>query len=262
MSYEERPDRALDMTQAHNNFLYPSVLVNVQENYSGQYESVYIYNISRMEFNTPRPPNHPHMLIRACKPGEPYIVAETLTHPYPQKGYDQNGSMTVTLENGYREATRMLCPVNPGIDQKFDVSDDFIQGGNLNNYGCFWSTNNPPTKEEIEYFTARMEKTFRKEMETMDALESRSPDEARARANNISHAAADWFGESRTWHNTSFKAKKTDAGKIDCGVCGEKIQAVAKLCIHCGAPTDEVKQAAWLEAKIEVKRGPGRPPNA
>ena len=83
---------------------------------------------------------------------------------------------------------------------------------------------------------------------------AKTADEALAMRNNISSAAADYFGVSATWHQTDLISR--DHGKVDCGACGEKIQPTAKLCMHCGAPTDPAKQAIWLDARTAPAKLP------
>lgn len=223
----------------------PMMLTIQGENFSSGETPIYFYNVSQLDFSVPRPPNHPHMYIRPCPKDKPYVMARgTIVHPFSEIREDQNENKFPVLTNGYREATRMMNPMNPGTDQDFAIESEFHQGDNLNEYGVFWSTHNPPLDEELAGAKQRMEKRYRKELERMGR--AKTADEALQMRNRISAAAADYFGVSATWHQTDLVSK--DHGKIDCGVCGEKIQPTAKLCIHCKAPTDEKKQAAWLEA--------------
>lgn len=224
---------------------------------------IYFYNTSALEFNQSRPPNHPHMLIRSCPKGQPYIMARgSISHPFTEQRSDQNDNKYAVLTNGFKEATKMVNPMNPCVygderDQDYNLDSEFHQGDNLGKYGVYWSLHNPPLSEENSKAIKRMEGTYRKELERMG--KAKTADEALGMRNNISAAAADYFGVSATWHQTDLISR--DYGKVECGVCGEKIQPTAKLCKECGAPTDPVKQDEWLQAKFETKRGPGRPPN-
>lgn len=254
----ERTDIATAKAQARNESVSPSSIYDVQNDFGVQRQTIYIYNTSQQEFNTPRPPNHPHMLLRACPAGQPYALVGSITHPFTEIEYDQNLNKQVRLTDGFREASKMLNPMNPGTDQDFDGAS-FSEGGNLNMMGCFWSTNNPPTQDELDADKVRKEKTYRKELETLVAIEAKEgPDGARNRANNISHAAAVYYGQSYSWHRSDLVPKQK-LGMAPCGVCAEEINLAAKLCRHCGAPTDEEKQSLWLAARTEGKRGPGRP---
>lgn len=246
--------RAADQEQKMNSYLFPNVIAQIQDKFTPTTTPIYVYNISQIEFNTPRPPNHPHMLLRACPVGQKYLLVGTLEHPFSEIDYDQNGGRKVNYISGYREATVMLSPQNPGTDQNFDSPDLLSVGGNLNNYGVFWSISNPPTEDELKAARQRMERTYRQELDRLAGIEARSPEEARDAANNISHAAANFFGRSYSWHRSDLVPKEA-LGKVPCGVCGESIQAAAKICVHCGAPTDEKKQAVWLEEQFASKRG-------
>jgi RNA polymerase-binding transcription factor DksA len=237
---------------------FPPIISEIQSSFGQEKVPVYIYNISQEEFNFPRYPNHPHMLIRACPKGQPWILAGQITHPFDEVRFDQNGKREIHLTNGWREATAMLNPDNPGIDQEYNV-EGLHQNGNLNRYGVFWSSHNPPLPEELAAAKRRLEETYKKLLQDMAAWESRDPADARDRATRTAHYAADYFGVSTSWHRLDLIPKNENVGKVDCSVCGEKIQPNAKLCVHCGAPTDVEMQKRWLDQKF---RGPGRPPNA
>jgi hypothetical protein len=235
--------------------------VNEQPSFAPNETPIYFYNVSSLEWNTPRPPNHPHMLIRACPKGQPYIIARgSISHPYTETRTDQNDNKYPVLTNGFKEATKMLNPLNPCAfgderDQDYALDAEFAQGDNLGKYGVFWSRHNPPLESEVEAATKRMAAAFRQELERMGR--AKTADEALALRNKISSAAADYFGVSATWHQTDLISK--DHGKVECQACGEKIQPTARLCKECGAPTDPEKLEKWLSDKFD-KRGPGRPP--
>jgi len=217
--------------------------------------AIYFYNCSALEHNVGRPPNHPHMLIRACPKGQPYVMARgSIQHPFIETRSDQNDNKYPVLTNGFKEATKMINPMNPCLhgderDQDYGLDSEFHQGDNLGKYGVFWSRHNPPLNEEAQKAVKRMEATYRKELERMG--KAKTADEALGMRNNISAAAADYFGVSSTWHQTDLVSR--DYGKVECGVCGEKIQPTAKLCKECKAPTDPKKQAAWLDSQTAPK---------
>lgn len=212
---------------------------------------IYFYNVSTVEHTRRLPPNHPRgLLFQACPPDKPYVICRTvLTHPFIEYREDTNNNRFPVETDGQREATKILCPMNPGIDQNWDDAATLHTGGNLCKLGVFWSFNNPPLKEELEAARKRMIETYRKSIEKMVAIEaSDGQDGARKAADRTAHAAAELFQQSYSWHRSDLTQRRDD-GKIDCGVCGEKIRETAKLCVHCQAPTDPVKQAAWLEQK-------------
>jgi hypothetical protein len=232
------------------------ILSEIPPNFGIQEISIYIYNISGQRILETAPPNTPRIDWPACKKGDPWRLVGTTVHPYKEKTEDQNGNVTFAYRDGFKEVTKVLNPANPGVDQGYEDGNPLNVKRNLNAYGVFWSRNYPPTNEELFQAKERMEKTYRAELEKMSAIESRNPDEARAVADWTSHAAADYFGVSTSWHRTDLIPKSAGAGKVACGACGEDIFATAKICRHCGAPTDAKKQALWLEEKTAPAKKP------
>lgn len=250
-----RPDLASEKAAEHN---ATGFIGAQQPNFGVKEVAIYFYNTADLEHNIPRPPNHPHMLIRACPKGQPFIMARgSITHPFTETRTDQNENKYPVLTDGYCEATKMLNPANPCFkkdesDLDYALDSEFHQGDNLCKYGVFWSRNNPPLASELASANKRKEATFRRELERMG--KAKTADEALAMRNNISAAAADYFGVSATWHQTDLISR--DHGKVECGACGEKIQPTAKICKECGAPTDPTKQAVWLDARTAPAKLP------
>jgi hypothetical protein len=267
---EARPDVGSRKAQQRNEEFFPTGFAEIQENFAPKVTPIYVYNVSPIEFNEPRYPNHPHMLIKACPADKAYILVNSITHPFSEAYRDENGNRLLRWTNGYREATRMLSPANPGTDQNFEEVNPLNIAGNLNNFGVFWSVNNPPTKPELAAADARVEKSFQKELAELARIEAGPGGQAEAagRANRISHAAVEHFNKFRpsgkklsySWHRTDLVPDRSEADKVDCGACGEPIRANARICIHCGAPTDPDKLEGWISQQFAEKRGPGRPP--
>lgn len=262
MPYTERPDIAEIGAQAANNAVYGNAIIGAEDmSFLPPSTTIYVYNISQREMRANRPPNFPNFLIRACPADKPFLLVGTLTHPFPQREEDANLTPMVRYVNGYREASRLLSPLNPGEDQDFDEDSPLLDGGNLNKYGVFWSKlapDDPKLLREVARFRSRMENTYRRELEKMTAVESRNPEEARLLANDISHAAASYFGVSTSWHRSDLVPKQ--AGQMNCWACAESIRSNAKICRFCGAPQDASLHDAWMKTKVPPeKRGPGRP---
>lgn len=245
-SYVPRPDIAQNISHAAN-ALYNGTVLGVSEGFGVKEEPIYFYNISHRAHSAPRPPNHPHLYFAPCPKDESYLLVGQLPHPFTEIRKDQNDTPISVYTDGYREAARMLNPLNPALDQDWDGGQDMQQGGNLNYLGIFWSKNNPPKPAELKAARARLEKTYRKEIERMNAC--KTADEARLAANNISHDAADFFGRSYTWHESNLNAQDP-ADHVDCAACGESIRKKAMICRYCQAPQDPTLQVKWLEAKI------------
>lgn len=223
--------------------------------FNGELTRIYFYNVSTVEYKVSRPPNFPRKVVFKGRPRDKeYVLCSvSLSHPFVEFREDVNNNRFPTYTNGFREATKLLCPLNPGIDQNFDDPTSVHQGGNLNRLGVFWSTNFPPLREELEAAQRRLEDTYRSRIEAMTRIEeSDGAAEASRRAGRIDHAAADWSGQSFSWHRSDLMVKQ-NAGKVDCGACGEKIQPSARICKECGAPTDPKLLEAWLAEKFGNK---------
>lgn len=252
MPYTERPDVAFAGARAVNDAVYGETVLEVPDRFGVKSIAIYIFNIAHREFNVPRPPNHPHLFLRACPHDQEFLLVGQIEHPFTEFAEDSNQNRIPHFTDGYREASRMLNPMNPGTDQDFAIESPYHFGLNLNRFGVFWSENNPPLKEELQAAKRRMEISYRAELERM--TKAKTKDEAREMANDISHAAAEHFGLSFSWHQSDLDAKNKDAGKVDCWACGEKIQPHALICVHCRAPQAEEKRDRWLEAQTS----PGR----
>ena len=248
-----------DMSGDNNVDVRDELLAEIPDNFGVQEVPIYVYNISTQEFNGRRPPNHPTFLFRACPPNQPYLLVGSETHPFREAVEDQNGNRSFRFTNGFTEVSRLLNPRNPGLDQNYDDPGSLNVNDNLNQRGLFWSRNNPPLESELAAARARMEKTYRAELERMSAIEAKSPDDARNVATKTSHAAATYFGVSTSWHRSDLIPKSSPAGQIDCPNCGEKIVATTAVCRHCDAVLDEEKARKLFPDRFP--RGPGRPKN-
>ncbi|MFP5230775.1 MAG: hypothetical protein ACLGXA_24425 [Acidobacteriota bacterium] len=222
---------------------------------------VYFFNIAPVEHRRSLPPNHPRDIIfPACPRGQAYVLAHSaITHPFTEFREDQNNNRFPVYTDGYREATKILCPLNPGTDQDWDDTATIHGGGNLCRLGVFWSVNNPPLPAELKAARKRLEQSYRAKIEEMVEIEaSDGQDEARRRADKTAHAAAEYFEQSFSWHRSDLSQKR-DGTKVDCAACGEKIQPTARICKECGAPTDPKLLDSWLADKFGAKSKPGRP---
>ena len=252
-----RPDLAASLEKKQNHV--PNLRgFNPDDIRPGETVPIYFYNIAPVEYRQSLPPNHPRGIIfPACPRGQAYVMARcSITHPFTEYREDQNNNRFPVYTDGFREATKILCPMNPGTDQDFDDSATVHGGGNLNRLGVFWSTSNPPLPEELGGARRRWEATCRAKIEEMVEIEaSDGPDEARRRADKTAHAAAEEFGQSFSWHRSDLSHRK-DGEKVDCTVCGEKIMPAAKICRFCQAPTEAKSQQAWLSQKYGPQPSP------
>jgi len=226
--------------------------------FPGERQKIYFYNVARIEHHVGRPPNFPrNMVFKACPKDKEWVLCSlSITHPFIEWREDTNNNRFPVYVDGYREAMKVLCPLNPGLDQDWNDPASVHQGGNLCQKGVFWSTNYPPLPEEVAAAHRRLEETYRRRLEELAQIEELDGlAEASKRAGRSGRAAAEHMGQVTGWHRSDLTVKK-DLGKIDCGVCGEKIRATAKLCVHCEAPTDEKLQKQWLSEKLGLKAHP------
>jgi len=254
------PQECYDKSVEVNEALFPSVVYDVIKSEKPRIP-IYIYNTANLYHNVQRPPNHPRLYIKACPPGEPWVLVGQIQHPFTEVDYDQNGNKIVNDNlDGFKEATRMLNPLNWGTDQNVDTDVSELgaasYGQNLNSYGVFWSVNYPPTDQELAAARARVEKTFLRELATLTEIEAKDPKGVFERVNRISHAAAEMFPEDRTWHRTNLK-EKTSFGKLPCPACGEPINKGAIICKSCDAVFDEEAARKFFPGKFSKA---GRPP--
>lgn len=230
MPFEHNKELGDQRSQALNEMFNPNMISEIQDDFGVKKIPIYVYNVGPLEHNSPRPPNHPHMLLRKCPPDQPYLMVGQISHPFAETEVDtQNGEKKIRWTDGYREATRMLNPMNPGTDQNFNDPSGFHYGENLNALGCFWSQYAPGDDRlmpEIEAAVKRMEAAFTKELEDMVAVEAEEgKDGARARRNRISMAASNYFKQSFSWNRLDLTGPKADAaGKHECPNCGELVK--------------------------------------
>jgi hypothetical protein len=244
----------LSTNDARNDQRFPNTFLP-PEKLGIEQKPIYFYNVSQRVFSRNLPPNHPKLRFEACPKGQRYALVGELTHPYLQPEFDTQNNRTARYVSGYREAVAMLNPSNPSNgenpikDQDFEQAFSANENGNWNKYGVFWSTHNPPLKEEVNAAYARMEKAYRGELERMN--KARSAEEAINMANTLSHAAADYFGKSFLWHQSDLevKAAPVEDDRMDCGECGESIKSTAKVCRFCSAPTDPKELASYQELR-------------
>jgi hypothetical protein len=282
MPYEEVPEVAAQRQAAMNNQILPNEFIPQRDRrFRPASTAIYIFNVSPMAWGkddgVSRPPNHPHIYIKACPADKDYILTGNLQHPFPEFSFDTvNGKKKCEYTDGYIEATKMLNPMNNGVAdpdvpvdhpshpiavQNFDDPNQFMVGANLNKFGVFWSTHNPPLLEEVKAAKARLETTYREELKEMSRIEAGvdGVNAAKARANKISYMAASYFNQSTSWNGLALVPKLDNVGKIECPNCAEMVNPAAAVCRFCSAVLDETKARKLFPDRF--KNPGGRPPN-
>jgi hypothetical protein len=160
--------------------------------------------------------------IQACDKGMPFtkplIIPSIVVDTYMVENEMKTHSM--------RGEDLCIDIVHPAIGKSWSV------GQNLDDFGVFWSKNNPPTQEEIRTARTKMEKTFR------NALAEATTLEAIGNLKDITpmmRFAADYFEEDRPWNKIYRKT-------AECPGCGGPTKGTA---VHtCGAVLDWPKAIA------------------
>jgi hypothetical protein len=265
MPYIDRKDIAEEKSTYANQKMTPNVL-RITDNYAPTSTPIYIYNVGPLDFGMEqgiqRVPNHPHLYIKACPTDKEVELVGEISHPFPVADFDSNGIRFTRWTNGYREATVMLNPQNPGLDQNWDGGNLDFPKNNLNNYGIFWSESFPPKKEEVELARKRMEKTFSAELSTMEQIERENPASVKYAVTRTAIAAANYYSNKNgeplnfSWYNTTYRPKSETFGKVECENCFNLIHPKTAKCSHCGLIRDKKRaiELGLLEAPAKPEK--------
>jgi hypothetical protein len=172
---------------------------------------VYIYNVNIHPFEIARPGMFRKILIPGRKPGEKYALAVTLPHPLiTQRSNVDTNQIEMVAQDARRVAADLLNPDNLSAEESGQdalVVNPTSIGCNLNRYGVFWSRNNPPTEDEVNKATARMEKEFTRVLEEarVVTMSSTDPRILQETITPIHHMAADFFKQEFSWHKAQIK---------------------------------------------------------
>lgn len=183
---------------------------------------VYIFSISRRSFIS----LHPlvRVGVKACKEGERWNLVAKLPDPFQQADIEPfNGYVRAVAFDARKVAQDYCWPDNTSLDQDLDIAGESI-GNNLTKQGVFWvvaaectfdESGNPiPPESAIVRAEKRVERYYRNLMEEARALEISNPKELEAKLNIDHRLAADYFGETPSWHKRQTKA-------VTCRSCGE-----------------------------------------
>lgn len=162
--------------------------------------SVYVFNVGGMRHEVSKG-SVGTFVVPACEPGEEYsapLEIPGLVHD----SYFVEQEMKVHTVTGEFMAQDIVHP---------QIGASWSFGQNLDEFGVFWTRNNPPRPEELAGARAKMEVTFRKlltmatQLETTGKLDDITP---------LMRVAASYFGEDRSWNRIYKK-------QLECPGCGE-----------------------------------------
>lgn len=193
---------------------------------------VFLYSVSEQEHSVSRPPLIKELKIRGRKPQETVALIGQFPQPMnlPKGNVDSN-QIDYVVEDTRRFVMDIINPDNLTINQDSFIEKSSSGGTNdLSAKGVFWSLNGPgasafgyeeaPTTAEIEGARKRMEKRYRFLLNRAKAVEVSNPKGLEEELSPEHHAAADYFGETYSWHNKQVRADY-------CPQCGERIRAGA-----------------------------------
>ena len=182
---------------------------------------IYIYNVSTMEQRIARPWAHPELIIPACEPDQQYsqpcVIPDIV-----QDRVDRVNSWDIGVRgvDGKFLAQDALHPELIGGDWKsyrrISSGTSSNLGTDLYALGCWWSTNNPPTEEEVHTARERLAATYRREIQAANALQMAGKSDE---ITPMQHRAADFFDLQLAWH-TDLTARQV------CPGCGEKVPVI------------------------------------
>jgi hypothetical protein len=173
---------------------------------------IYIYNLLPLQWPVAKG-SAGNFTILACEPGEPY--SEPLILPSVCiDSYFVESEMKTHSVTGEFMAQDIVHPT---------IGANWSFGQNLDELGCFWTRNNPPTEKEISAARTKMEATGRKILAMATSIETSG------NLNDITplmRIFATYWGEDRAWNRIY---KKLSA----CPGCGESCkEGIIKH--HCG----------------------------
>lgn len=236
---------------------------------------LYVYNISRRQFNIARPPCFPHVKLSACPEGQPYVKVMKVGNVVNEKWVDDNSQVRNNGIMAERFLTDLLNPTNLGINCWQEVTDDqmsWIDAGGTNDLtrrGLFWSRNEEPgrtcmvhggvkqeilcpycfqpTHDELELAKTRMQRHYRQLIAQADKYWR---DNQRMEIGPEHHMAGDYFKVKAEWHTIA------ELPSI-CPNCGEAVHeglkfhttAAGVICVN---PTQEGWRAA-VNAGVKTK---------
>jgi hypothetical protein len=198
---------------------------------------VRIFNVGDMEHRIERPwvafnpaARAKIILIPACKPGEPYskpfVIADVVQQP---KRHVTTGEMDTVGVDGKFLAQDALNPEdmhgNWRTVRPMDASRAVNEGTNLYRWGCFWTTNETPSDEELKAAGDQRDAYYNHLIEEAKLFWMGGTD-GRKQIGNTHRRAASYFGLEFEW-NQIYKATK------ECPECGTRVPIAASICSKC-----------------------------
>lgn len=207
-----RGDLSAAMTRANNidwNFSTADYMLSREPDFY-----VHLFNIAKQEYKVSRLPIIKEMTIPARKEGEKYARVCRLPSPMKlPKGNVDSNDIDIVVIDGRRMAMDIVHPDNLTLDQDAVITGSFSVGQNLGKLGVFWSLNEEPTEAELAAATKRLEAHYRSLLTEARSVETSNPQALPAVLTPATHAAADYFRETFSWHKKEIRLE-------NCPRCG------------------------------------------
>lgn len=192
---------------------------------------IYVYSVADRELVRQLAPAIKNVIIppRPKQTKGSYSFVRSVAHPFGQAEKDQNGADVVYYSNALGIVMDIICPghTDGNLDAQLDKRNVFQQNNDYAQYGVFYSRRSPeeggPLPEEIAAAEARKEKKYRGLLLNARAAEASNPASLYGDKNDAGvltpdhHLAADYFGESFSWHKVSIPTET-------CELCGDTVK--------------------------------------
>lgn len=204
---------------------------NLEFNFNGQHYLmsrkpdyfVHLFNVSEQTFEVTRPPIVIKLVIPGRKPGERYAKVASLPQPLltPLANIDSN-ELSVVPQDTRRFCMDIVNPDNLGLDQAAVITGSLSSGTNdLGKRGVFWSLNEVPTDQELEWAEKRMIAHYKAITERANTVQVSDPKNLPDTLTPEHFVAAAYmehnFGMVYAWH--------TKLNRLaECALCGERVK--------------------------------------
>ena len=187
---------------------------------------VYIYNVSNRDITISRPWAHPAVILKAAPAGAeygpPFVLEDIKQETVDRAGSWEMGTRGVRgefLAQDLLNPDRMWTPGNGDpywmTEVPRNAAESSNEGTNMYAYGCFWETQNPPSKEAVARARERLELTYNGLVEKANMLALQGASGLKEIGPLMRHAA-NYLGIETEWNRTL-------RGKQTCPGCGEMV---------------------------------------
>lgn len=206
-------------------------------------EKAYIFNIFHKEHRIDYVPGLGCVTIPACPDGKPYgdpVVIPGMLFEHYDAG---NGKMLFRSWPAWSKQSR-LGRHEPGVVD--DILKPWMPVGmftaNLIQWGCFASTKEIPSKQELDKARAALTATAKRFIADGDR-KSLQGERGRGEINSVNREMALFLNLKKPW------LEEESTERDSCPLCGGGIMKGAAMCLHCKQRIDPIGLAEFHKAK-------------